>query len=821
MWGRVAAGALLVAWLAGCSPAHGVATGPADAGQVVQSRSTDGGVDDGGTPVIVKAPDAGSSPSEIAIENALPGDADWALKHSSQSHQIEGYALVASAPPGGTVPIAVSTSEATSFKWVLYRLGHYDGAEGRAVASGGPIESGPQPACPMDRNTGVVACHWAPSLQLAIGADWVRGVYLLKLTREDGWQSYVPFVVEASKPAPVLVVIPTATWQAYNTWGGESLYDDDSDAFPGGRAYQVSFDRPYVRGTGSGDLLLHDLPLIDFVERLGLDVDYVTSPELDASPDLAAGRQVVLLSGHDEYWSHAIRDALDHAVDSGTSLMLLGANAGYWQVRYGPADDARPERTITCYKQDAPKHDPVGPDSPLLTVRFRDPPVSRPENRLFGVMFDGFHQYPFPQVVRSTDHWAFAGTGFAPGDLIAGAAGYEFDDLSSDFQPPGLDVLMDAPAFGLDYLVSRAQTVIRQQGRAWVFSAGGIDFVRALSPGPYGDGRVAQLVANVLSRALGKPLPSAQFASPPPPTPQGPFAKRVWTLAGVPGQPGDVDGPAGVGKLKFPVAVATLPDGSLVVSDAGAGKLKRIDASGAIHTIPIANMQRPAGVVADGAGTIYVADAMQQVIFQVTPGGQASVIAGSFGIQDHLDGPGTSARFEVPLGLALGGGRLLVADLLSGTIRAIDLHSPNHDVSTIAAGLYRPSDVAVGGDGRLLVVETGMARIDAISGGQLSVVAGAGPGFADGPASSALMQPFLGLATLPDGSLVVSDPGSYRIRRISGGAVSTLAGSGRSGVRDGAGDGADFVLPGGLTVDRTGTIYVADTGNGTVRAITR
>ncbi|MGZ3459504.1 MAG: N,N-dimethylformamidase beta subunit family domain-containing protein, partial [Archangium sp.] len=145
-------------------------------------------------------------------------------------------------------------------------------------------------------------------------------------------------------------------------------------------------------------------------------------------------------------------------------------------------------------------------------------------------------------------------------------------------------------------------------------------------------------------------------------------------------------------------------------------------------------------------------------------------------------------------------------------------------VTTLPANLwlYRPSALVAGADGTVYVVETGMSRVVALRNGTVSVVAGAAPGgFADGEGESAMMLPYLGIAVLPDGSLAVSDPGNYRVRRISlDGEVTTLAGSGRFGSRNGAGDEADLVLPAGLAVGPDGTLYVADSGNALLRAIT-
>jgi len=95
----------------------------------------------------------------------------------------------------------------------------------------------------------------------------VRGVYLVKLTRADGWQRWVPFVVRDDSAQPqVLVLLPTATWQAYNAWAGESLYDDQQGLMPSGHAFQVSFDRPYQAKDmqGAGDFLIFERPLVQF-----------------------------------------------------------------------------------------------------------------------------------------------------------------------------------------------------------------------------------------------------------------------------------------------------------------------------------------------------------------------------------------------------------------------------------------------------------------------------------------------------------------------------------------------------------------------------
>ena len=131
--------------------------------------------------------------------------------------------------------------------------------------------------------------------------------------------------------------------------------------------------------------------------------------------------------------------------------------------------------------------------------------------------------------------------------------------------------------------------------------------------------------------------------------------------------------------------------------------------------------------------------------------------------------------------------------------------------------------VAARPDGTLYIVETGMALVVQLKHGHISTVAGSIPGYQDGDPDSSQLLPYLGIAVLGDGSVVVTDPGNYRIRRITfrpdgrPREVTTLAGSGRFGARDGDGENADFVLPAGLAVGPDGTIYVADAGNSLLR----
>ncbi|WP_224246258.1 N,N-dimethylformamidase beta subunit family domain-containing protein [Hyalangium gracile] len=809
-------------------------SGDPDAG--LPPESGDGGTEnpppkpDGGTPEQpLPEPDADA----VRKENQRSGTEDWRIRRGANGREIEGYPLVATVTQGQRVPVAVNVPEARNFRWYVYRLGHYGGKGARELARGGPLRAPRQPECPIDESTGVVACQWAPTIEIETKADWVRGVYLVKLVREDGYERYVPFFVRDARPrSEVVAIIPTATWAAYNVWGGTSLYDDKLGVmkrkYGVSRAFQSSYDRPYYRGHGAGHLLMDDLSLVTWLEAQGLDVGYATNEDVDAR-DFFSGAKAIFMSGHDEYWTGTIRDRVDRAVAEGRSLINLGANQAYWQVRLDPAKDGRPRRIVTCYKGDV--RDPVGAQSPLRTVKFRDAPVSRPENKLFGVMFNSrWHQFSFPLVITDPNHWAMAGTGFRAGDTIWMANGYELDEIVNNGQSPqGLQVLAESPGLSLQGAFGIGQMVLRKQGDAWVFSSGGIDFVHTLSDAQAADPRAARIVANVLYRALGRSVPSnlVQFPPPRPPVPQGPFASRVQTVAGQAGLKGGIDGPAGLGQLGAPVAVAVLPDGGWVVADALSDSVKRVSSMGDIQTV-LTGLDGPMGAAVDASGNIYVSDTDQHCIRRISWDGTATVFAGALGQAGSSDGLATSARFNQPAGLTIApDGALLVADMTNGLIRRIDLVAPGNPVTTLQADkwLYRPSALVSKTDGTLYIVETGMARVVELKNGIVSTVAGTTPGYADGAPATSQMLPYLGIALLEDGSLAVADPGNYRIRRIlfrsDGKAreVTTLAGSGRFGARDGDGQNADFVLPAGLAVGPDGTLYVADSGNALLRSV--
>ncbi|GAA5121981.1 choice-of-anchor D domain-containing protein [Luteolibacter yonseiensis] len=245
----------------------------------------------------------------------------------------------------------------------------------------------------------------------------------------------------------------------------------------------------------------------------------------------------------------------------------------------------------------------------------------------------------------------------------------------------------------------------------------------------------------------------------------------------------------------------------------------------------VAALSNASGVVTNAAGDAFVADRLGNKILKITPAGVVSTFAGS-GVPGFHDGLGTAAKFEKPAALAIdGAGNLYVADEASHRIRII---TPAGDVSTFAgsgvagfaegtageAEFLYPTGVAVDDNGVVYVADSGNHRIRRISAGTVTTLAGNGiPGSANGVVGSAQFSNPQSVAVDSSGGVLVADTGNHSIRVISAGNVTTLAGDGNEGFQDGPGGAAKFSSPRGVVEGAGGVVYVTDTGNHRIREI--
>jgi hypothetical protein len=474
-------------------------------------------------------------PNPIQQENALPGSDGW-LHDAPDNRAIEGYTSEVSVVPGDTIHFHVSTTPDASYRIVVYRLGWYGGVGARLVGclpDCSSDESGASRDVPASDADGLIDAGWPVTDQLTVPAAWVSGYYLIDFLLTSGPQAgraamdYVIVRSPQSQHSSVLVQVPVNTWQAYNAWGGRSLYDDQSVG--GRRATHVSFNRPYLWEPLPGGLPLEwEYPLVRFLERNGYDVSYQTDVDTDANPDSLLQHKLVITAGHGEYWTKIMRDAFDNARDMDVNLAFMGANTGYWQIRYEDGG-----RTIVSYKS---RYDPE-PDPALKTTMFRDLIPPRYECELLGIQSQGvaLNWPPGDYVVQAGvigDPW-LAGTGFNAGDVVKGIVSVESDTIpgtqTADSSCGHQLTVFFHREMGGDQLGNADAVRYTAPSGAIVFASGSHTFAWGLDDYPPNPDETPGLVDPRLQRFMQNAI-DAMAPAPPPPPPTPPPPQPVPAL---------------------------------------------------------------------------------------------------------------------------------------------------------------------------------------------------------------------------------------------------------------------------------------------------
>ena len=320
----------------------------------------------------------------------------------------------------------------------------------------------------------------------------------------------------------------------------------------------------------------------------------------------------------------------------------------------------------------------------------------------------------------------------------------------------------------------------------------------------------------------------------------------VTTLAGLAGCTGTNDGTGSAARFYYPDGVAVDSAGNLYVADSGNHTIREVTPVGtdwvvttlaglggtrgsADGTNSAARFNYPAGVAVDTSGNVYVADEGNNTIRKVTPLGTnwvVTTLAGLAGSAGSANGTGSNARFYLPFGLAVAtNGNVYVGDMgdTYGTIRKV---TSGGVVTTLATGFNAPYGVAVDSAGNVYVADTDNNAIRKVtSGGVVTTLAGSVGSFGtnDGTGSAALFYSPFGLTVATNGNVYVADSGNNTIRKVTpAGVVTTLAGlaSNNTGSTDGTGSAARFNGPANMAVDTNGNVYLADSGNNTIREVT-
>jgi hypothetical protein len=467
-----------------------------------------------------------ANPNPIQIENQNPGTGDWSPTNVADNHEIEGYASLTSVNAGSPISFFVNAQD-PQYTEAVYRLGYYQGLGGRQMTTTTTFTSVVQPAPTQDPNTGMIECNWTHPLTLTIPSNWVSGIYVVKLTGvPSGKQRLISFVVRNDgRQSDLMFQNSATTAQAYNAWGGKSLYDYNSTG--GTPALKVSFNRPYDDSEGAGEILSWELNMLVFLEKEGYDVVYSTDVDTHESPSQLLLHKGFLSVGHDEYWSWEMRQNVTAARDKGVSLGFFGANICYWQIRFetSPVTGAS-DRTIVCYKA-LSSQDPAAANPAtyyLVTTRWRDTHVTlpaNPEDSFIGIMSNPDEPVDGNITITAASSWVFANTGLQAGSMLQGLLGYEVDELYNDGNAPAgiVDLAHSSYVFTDGTTQHSDMTVYTAGSGATVFAAGSIQWSEGLSdvspwsPSPSRLNVAAQqttrnVLAKFISSSGGSPSPT-------------------------------------------------------------------------------------------------------------------------------------------------------------------------------------------------------------------------------------------------------------------------------------------------------------------------
>lgn len=440
---------------------------------------------------------------------------------------IEGYPDRISVVAGDELAFHTSTS-AAEYSIEIARLG----AAREVVFRKTGIPGGGQH--PIPEHASANGCGWPISFRMPVPPEWKTGYYSVVFRVADGGGRFAGrnrrtaeadafFIVRPSQPGKdtrILLQLATNTYNAYNNWGGSSLYAYHGRANLQG--HRVSFQRPQMSQFANWEQ-----PFAAWAEKNGYALDYCANLDLEQHPELLSRYRLVLSVGHDEYWSSGMRDQLERWIAGGGNVAFFSGNTCCWQVR--PEDEGQ---ALTCYKQSF-NLDPVytTEDRRLLSTLWSHHLVGRPENQLTGVgfLFGGYHRSHGQFMdgsgafrVHQPEHWLFAGTQLKRDEEFGGKdsiVGYECDGCELDWvngipkptwrdgTPRTFEVLATCPArwapddcewyerWEKGRTAAACLGVYTQGGT--VFTCGSTDWAHGLRGG---DANVDRITRNILDR---------------------------------------------------------------------------------------------------------------------------------------------------------------------------------------------------------------------------------------------------------------------------------------------------------------------------------
>ncbi len=456
----------------------------------------------------------------IVAENQLTGNpiSEWGVNSSLdfRNTQLNGYATDISVNKGGTINFKINDSIG-SYTLRIYRLGYYAGMGARLWADLGTLNTGPQPAATTD-TTGIVDCsNWTVSATWNVPPNAVSGMYVVKLqsTTTNDINNIVFIVRDDAGSSKIFYQATDATWQAYNGYGGNNLYNGTTN-FPSGHAVRVSYNRPFfiynagfaTDNRGSDWYMSDDYPMIRWLERNGYDVSYTSCIDLVRNGGLVLNHKIWLSNGHDEYWSKEMRTNIEAARTAGINIAFFSGNEVYWKTRWEADVNGTPDRVMVCYKEGTLADGTLGevtcgykcdPDPTVWTGLWRmgaayDAPL--PENALSGnISWDQptgpGYGVPIlvPDFYKSLRFWRNTSIATLPtgqtGTLAPNVMGYEFDFEQFPSTYPHGRITMSSTVLNSH---TNKISLYRNGGGTgpWVFGAGTVQWAWGLDDQHFG-----------------------------------------------------------------------------------------------------------------------------------------------------------------------------------------------------------------------------------------------------------------------------------------------------------------------------------------------
>jgi hypothetical protein len=392
------------------------------------------------------------APNAISSENREEGvpPSEWDIAGGNDDANLLGFTTSYSYAPGETVQFKIHAPLLpASYSVTLYRVGWYGGDGARRIAS--LVQNAPvsQPACqsavdPAD------CSNWSVTDTWPIPANQISGIYLAKLLPNPVGASngsHILFVVrDDTGGSDILFQTADPTWMAYNPSPTASIFGGTPTSLYNGAA-RVSYDRPHRRAVAEfiRSFWGAQLHLVRFLERNGYDVSYFAGVDAARRGAEIAEHRVWISSGHDEYWSREMRDAVNAARDLGTHLVFLSGNLMYWKTRWENGF-----RTMVGYKTatHALPDDPGALTSTWRDVRFQKPgDLAEPENSTTGLIFgtNGSSEAPLEVPEADGDLRLWRGTAAESAaacnvtEMAPNTVGFEWDhDQDNGHRPGGL-----------------------------------------------------------------------------------------------------------------------------------------------------------------------------------------------------------------------------------------------------------------------------------------------------------------------------------------------------------------------------------------------